>query len=56
MSANTSPELEAMQEIQDNTNMDPCSNLPNELVRPYLAVPTYLMELLWNFSHLILGG
>jgi hypothetical protein len=32
--------LEAMQEIQDNTSVDPCSDLPNELMRPYLVVPT----------------
>jgi hypothetical protein len=38
-----------MQEIQDNTNVDPSSNLPNELVRPYLVVRTYLLELLLNF-------
>jgi hypothetical protein len=38
-----------MQKIRDNTSVDPCSNLQNELVRPYLAVPTYLMGLLWNF-------
>jgi hypothetical protein len=49
-------EPEAMQDIWDNISVDPCSNLPNELMRPYLAVPTYLMELLWNFSHLVLGG
>jgi hypothetical protein len=47
---------EAMQEIQDNTSVDPCSNIPNELVRPYIVVPTYLMELLWNFSHPVLGS
>jgi hypothetical protein len=41
---------EAMQEIWDNTSVDPCSNLPNESIWPYLAVPTYLIELLWNFS------
>jgi hypothetical protein len=34
-----------MQEIRDNTSVDPCSNLPNELMWPYLAIPTYLMEL-----------
>jgi hypothetical protein len=41
---------EAMQEIQDNTSVDPYSNLPNESMWPYLTVPTYLMELLWNVS------
>jgi hypothetical protein len=35
-----------MQEIRDNTNVDPCSNLPNESMWPYLTVLTYLMELL----------
>jgi hypothetical protein len=51
-----------MQEIQDNTSVDPCLDLPNGLMRPYLAAPTYLMELFvefftsswvverWNFS------
>jgi hypothetical protein len=38
-----------MQEIRDNTSVDPCLDLPNGLMRPYLAVPTYLMELWWNF-------
>jgi hypothetical protein len=61
MSANTSPKLknfcsslskakpEAMQEIRDNTSLDPCLNLPNRLMRPYHAVPTYLMELFVKF-------
>jgi hypothetical protein len=35
-----------MQEIRDNTIVDPCLDLPNGLTRPYLAVPTYLMEVL----------
>jgi hypothetical protein len=39
-----------MQEIRDNTSVDPCTDLPNELMWPYLMVPTYLMELLWIFS------
>jgi hypothetical protein len=39
-----------MQEIRDNISVDPCSNLPNESMWPYLVVTTYLMELLWNFS------
>jgi hypothetical protein len=39
-----------MQEIQDNTSVDPCLDLPDKLMQPYLAVPTHLMELLWNFS------
>jgi hypothetical protein len=38
-----------MQEIQDNTSVDPCFDLPNGLMRPYLAVPTYLMELFVEF-------
>jgi hypothetical protein len=60
MGANTSPGLnfcsssskakpEAMQEIRDNTSVDPCSNLPNESIWTYLAVPTYLMELFVEF-------
>jgi hypothetical protein len=39
-----------MQEIRDNTSVDPYLDLPNGLMRPYLGVPTYLMELWWNFS------
>jgi hypothetical protein len=38
-----------MQEIGDNTSVDPCSNLRNELMWSYLAVPTYLMELFVEF-------
>jgi hypothetical protein len=38
-----------MQEIQDNTSVDPCLDLPNGFMRPYLAVPTYLMELFVDF-------
>jgi hypothetical protein len=60
MSANTYPKFklllilgqarpEAMQEIQDNTSVDPCSNLTNESMWPYLAVPTYLMDLFVEF-------
>jgi hypothetical protein len=41
---------EAMQEIQDNTSVDPCLDIPKESMWPYLTVPTYIMELLWNFS------
>jgi hypothetical protein len=55
-SSSSKAEPETMQEIRDNTSVDLCSNLPNELVRSYLVVPTYLMELLWNFSHIVLGG
>jgi hypothetical protein len=61
ISANTSPKLklssssskvnpEGMQEIWDNTSVDSCSSLPKESMWSYLVVPTYLMELLWNFS------
>jgi hypothetical protein len=35
-----------MQEIQDNTSIDPCSN---ESMQSYLAVPSYLMELFLEF-------
>jgi hypothetical protein len=38
-----------MQEIWDNTSVDLCSDLPDELMRSYLAVPTYHMEFLWKF-------
>jgi hypothetical protein len=38
-----------MQEIRDNTSVDPCLALPNGLITPYLAVPTYLMELFVDF-------
>jgi hypothetical protein len=38
-----------MQEIRDNTSVDPCLDLPNGLMRPYLAVPTHLMELYVEF-------
>jgi hypothetical protein len=37
---------EAMQEIRDKTSVDPCLDLPDELMWPYLVVPTYLMKLL----------
>jgi hypothetical protein len=38
-----------MQEIRDNTIVDPCLDLPNGLMRPYLVVPTHLMELFVDF-------
>jgi hypothetical protein len=38
-----------MQEVRDNTSVDPCLDLSNELMRPYLAVATYLMELFMEF-------
>jgi hypothetical protein len=43
-SSSSKAKLVAMQEIQDNTSVDPCLDLPNGLMRPYLVVPTYLME------------
>jgi hypothetical protein len=55
-SSSRKAEPKAMQEIRDNTSVDPSSNLPNELMRPYLVGPIYLVELLWNVSHLVLGG
>jgi hypothetical protein len=44
-SSSSKAKPEAMQEIQDNTSVDPCSNLPNESMWAYLVVPNYLMEL-----------
>jgi hypothetical protein len=38
-----------MQEIRDNTIVDLCSDLPNELMWLYLTVPTYLKELFVEF-------
>jgi hypothetical protein len=38
-----------MQEIQDNTSIDPCLDLPNGLMRPYLVIPTYLTGLFVEF-------
>jgi hypothetical protein len=55
-----------MQEIRDNTSVVPRLDLPNGLMRPYVAVPTYLMELFvgvftlswaverWNLSYVSL--
>jgi hypothetical protein len=40
---------EAMQEIRDNTSVDPCLDLPNGLMRPYLVVLTHPMELFVEF-------
>jgi hypothetical protein len=48
-SSSSEAKPEAMQEIQDNTSVDPWSDLPNELIWLYLAVPTYLMELFVEF-------
>jgi hypothetical protein len=41
-----------MQDIRDNTSVDPYLDLPNGLMRPYLAVRTYLMELFLEFTTL----
>jgi hypothetical protein len=38
-----------MQKIQNNTSVDPCLDLPNELMWSYIVVPTYLMELFVEF-------
>jgi hypothetical protein len=48
-SSSSEAKPEAIQEIWDNTSVDPCLDLPNELMRPYLAVPTYLKELSVEF-------
>jgi hypothetical protein len=48
-SSSSKAKPEAMQEIWDNTSVDPCSILPNESMWPYLIVPTYLMELFMEF-------
>jgi hypothetical protein len=37
------------QEIRDKTSVDPCLDLPNGLMRLYLAVHTYLMEVSVEF-------
>jgi hypothetical protein len=63
MSTNTSPSLnfcsfsskakaEAIQQMQGNTSIDTCLDLPNKLTWSYLAVPTYLMEhiLEWMYA------
>jgi hypothetical protein len=48
-SSSSKAKHEAIQEISDNTIVDPCSNLPNESMLPYLAVPTYLMVIFVKF-------
>jgi hypothetical protein len=48
-SSSSKAKPEAMQEIRDNTSADPCSNLPNDSMWPYLVVPTYVMELFVEF-------
>jgi hypothetical protein len=55
-SSSSKAKPEAIQEIQDKTSVDPCLDLPNGLMRPYLAVPTQLMELFCGIFHLVLGG
>jgi hypothetical protein len=52
VSSSSKAKLEAMQEIRDNTSVDPCLDLPNGLMRPYLVVPTYLMEPFVEFFNL----
>jgi hypothetical protein len=48
-SSSSKAKPEVMQEIRDNTSVDPCSNLPNKSMWPYLALPTYLMVLFVEF-------
>jgi hypothetical protein len=48
-SSSSKAKPEAMQEIQDNTSVDPCLDLRNVLMWPYLAIPTYLMDLFVEF-------
>jgi hypothetical protein len=48
-SSSSKAKPEAMQAIRENTIVDPSSNSPNESMWPYLAVPTYLMELFAEF-------
>jgi hypothetical protein len=43
------PNLKQCKKFETTQNVDPSSNLPNESMWSYLVVPTYLMELLWNF-------
>jgi hypothetical protein len=49
-SSSSKAKPEAMQEMRGNTSVDTCLGLQNKLMWSYLAVPTYLMELWWNFS------
>jgi hypothetical protein len=55
-SSSSKAKPEAMQEIRDNTSVDPSLDLPNRLMRPYLTVPTYLIELFVELFQLVLGG
>jgi hypothetical protein len=48
-SSSSKAKPKVMQEIWDNKSVDPCLDLPNGLLKPYLAVPTYLMELFVEF-------
>jgi hypothetical protein len=48
-SSSSKAKPEAMQNMRGNTSVDTCLELPNKLMWSYLAVPTYLMELWWNF-------
>jgi hypothetical protein len=48
-SSSSKAKPEAMQGIRDHTSVDPCLDLPNRLIRPYLAVPIYLMGLFVEF-------
>jgi hypothetical protein len=48
-SSSSKAKPEAMQEIRGNTSVDPCLDLRNRLMRPYLAVPTHLIELFLEF-------
>jgi hypothetical protein len=43
-SSSSKAKLAAMQEIRDNTSVDPCLDLPTRLMKLYLAVPTYLTK------------
>jgi hypothetical protein len=51
-SSSSKAKPEAMQQIRENTSVDPCLDLPNGLMRSYLAVPTYLMNLFVKFFNL----
>jgi hypothetical protein len=48
-SSSSKAKPEVMQEIRGNTSIDPCLDLPNGLMRPYLEVPTHLIELFGDF-------
>jgi hypothetical protein len=44
-SSSSKAKPEATEEIQENTGVNPCLDLPNGLMRPYLVVCTHLIEL-----------